>query len=82
MIPAVAGEYIYLEITEQNGSDNTVGDGDDEQNNATGANGGDGIRDDLNDNAWTSPIWFVRAGGSAGPFVWSKNSDLYHDSWC
>jgi hypothetical protein len=46
-------------VTEQNGKDNLVGDGFDEFNNITGAHDSDGHRDDLNDSAWTTPIWFV-----------------------
>lgn len=55
----VCGEYIYVRVTEQNGQDNGEGEGDDERDNATGAAGSDGLRDDMNDSAWTSPIWFI-----------------------
>jgi len=77
----VAGEYIFVQVTEENGRDNPVGDGDDELDNATGAQGADGQRDDLNDSAWTSPVWFA---GSANTqtFVWSKKSNVYHDPSC
>lgn len=61
-VPVVAGEYFYLIVSEQNGRDNLVGDGDDEVNNATGEHGADGLRDDPNHSAWTSPVWFRRAG--------------------
>jgi hypothetical protein len=56
----LADEYIYLRITEQGGKDNPVGDGVDEVNNETGAHGADGKRDDMNDSAWTTPIWFTQ----------------------
>jgi len=56
----VAIPAIYFVVTEQNGKDNPLGDGDDTQINATGKEGTDGKRDDLNDSAWTSPIWFVK----------------------
>lgn len=59
-IPVNAGEYFYLVITEQNGKDNAEGDGTDEFNNETGEEGADGKRDDMNDHAWTTPIWFKR----------------------
>ena len=59
-IPVNAGEYFYLVITEQNGKDNAEGDGADEFNNETGEEGADGKRDDMNDHAWTTPIWFKR----------------------
>ena len=57
----VDGEYIYLRVTEQGGQDNPEGDGDDEFNNETDAPSADGKRDNLNDSAWTSPIWFTAA---------------------
>lgn len=56
----VDGEYLYLKVCEQNGSDNPVGDGTDRNSNRTGKNGPDGLRDDLDDCAWTTPIWFER----------------------
>lgn len=59
-IPVVDGEYIYIRVTEENGKDNPVGEGDDEFNNRTGHSGPDGKRDDMNDSAWTAPIWFVK----------------------
>lgn len=59
-IPVNAGEYFYLVITEHNGKDNPVGDGTDEFNNETGEEGADGKRDNMNDMAWTAPIWFKR----------------------
>ena len=65
-------------MTEQDGSDNPVGDGEDETS-VDGSSVPDGQRDDLNDSAWTTPIWFTT--GSAA-FVWSKNSNLYHDPDC
>lgn len=77
------GQYIFVGVTEENGKDNPVGDGEDEVNNDTGDHSRDGKRDDMDDSAWTSAIWFVE--GSAAPstfFVWSKNSSLYHDSTC
>lgn len=59
-IPVNAGEYFYLVVTEHNGKDNPFGDGTDEFNNETGEEGADGKRDDMNDRAWTAPIWFTR----------------------
>lgn len=52
MIPfsATRGRYLYLHVREQNGKDNAVGEGEDEES--------DGKRDDLNDTAVTSPVWF------------------------
>jgi hypothetical protein len=78
---AVAGGYVYLRITEEHGKDNPVGDGVDEFNNATGAAQSDGKRDDLNDSAWTSPIWF---SGGVDVFVWSAapSAKVYHDASC
>ena len=58
-VPAVAGEYFYLRITEQNGKDNPIGDGEDVFVNGTNTHQTDGKRDNMNDNAWTSPVWFV-----------------------
>jgi hypothetical protein len=80
-IPAmvVPGEYIFLQVTEENGKDNLVGEGEDEYNNLTGQHGQDGKRDDLNDSAWTTPIWFTSPGTS---YVWSVRSKLYHDPDC
>lgn len=54
-VPVVDGEYIFLEVTEQEGKDNPVGDGIDEEEPFS-------QRDNLNDSAWTSPIWFTRGG--------------------
>lgn len=57
VVPVVAGEYFYFEVSEIGGKDNPTGDGDDD----TGPDGTgepDGFRDDLNDQAWTSPVWF------------------------
>jgi hypothetical protein len=79
-ITVAAGEYIYLEVKEENGKDNPVGDGGDEFNNATGEIGSDNKRDDLNDSAWTAPIWFAKQ--QSGRFVWSRRSSLYHDRDC
>lgn len=77
------GQYVFVEVTEENGSDNPVGDGEDEVNNATGDDGADGKRDDLNDSAWTTPVWFSEGAAATEPaFVWSKKSELYHDSIC
>lgn len=59
-VPVLAGEYIYIQVTEQNGKDNPVGDGEDVFHNSTGAPGADGNRDDMNDSAWTTPIWFKK----------------------
>lgn len=70
-VPVVAGEYIFLEIVEQNGLDNPVGDGEDVQAPF-------GERDNMNDSAWTTPVWFY----AAADFVWSKNSNKYHQSNC
>ena len=73
-IPFTAGKgkYLYLHVKEQGGKDNPVGDGDDLD--------GDGKRDDLNDSAWTSPVWFDLV--QVATFVWSKNSDKYHEPNC
>ncbi len=79
-LPVVAGEYFYLEVRELGGTDNPTGQGADEIK-ADGSDGPDGIRDDLNDSAWTSPIWLALAP-SGSPFVWSINSNIYHDSDC
>lgn len=54
------GGYLYLRIHETNGRDNPIGDGADETNNGSGHAGADGLRDDLDDSAWTTPIWFER----------------------
>lgn len=85
-IPVVVspGQYIYISVTEQSGKDNPVGDGEDVQNNQTGQPGADGARDDMNDAAWTSPVWFVKADQPpvAAEFIWSVNSNLYHDPDC
>lgn len=77
---AARGRYVYLHVREQGGKDNLVGDGEDSELNATGDSGSDGKRDDQNDSAWTSPIWFGAA--PAVLFVWSKNSEVYHDASC
>lgn len=58
-VPVVPGEYIFLRVTEENGQDNPIGDGSDEYNNKTGKKGSDGKRDNMNDSAWTAPIWFT-----------------------
>ena len=71
------GQYVYIRVTEENGQDNLIGEGEDVVNNDTGDLEADGKRDDSNDSAWTSPIWF-----ESQVFVWSKNSDLYHDPDC
>lgn len=52
------GSYFYIEVTEENGKDNLLGQGEDEINNETGFEAADGKRDDANDSAWTTPIWF------------------------
>lgn len=59
-VPVVAGEYLYLVVRERNGKDNPIGDGEDNINNVTGMDGADGMRDNMNDAAWTTPVWFVR----------------------
>jgi hypothetical protein len=80
---AVAGEYVFLEVVEQNGKDNPVGDGEDNRVNATTAPGQDGLRDDLRDAAWTTPVWFTAGAAVVGDtFVWSVNSNKYHDPDC
>lgn len=79
-VPVIAGEYFYFQITEQNGKDNRLGDGDDETG-PDGTGDPDGFRDDLNDEAWTSPIWFELVAAPSG-FVWSKNSSIFHDPDC
>lgn len=56
-----------------------MGDGEDSVRNTTGTGSTDGKRDDLNDSAWTAPVWFA---APPGDFVWSKNSGLYHDADC
>lgn len=79
------GQYLYLVVTEQNGKDNPVGEGEHIYINGTGASGADGKRDDPNESAWTSPVSFVQtapAGPEAPTFVWSKNSSVYHDPNC
>ena len=80
-LPVVDGEYILIEVTEQEGKDNPVGDGEDEVGE-DGSDGEDGKRDDLNDSAWTSPIWFVLAEATQPAFVWSRRSAVYHDHDC
>lgn len=73
-VPVVVGEYIFLEIVEQNGKDNPIGEGEDVEAPF-------GERDNMNDSAWTTPVWFTgQAAGAA--FVWSKNSKIYHDPNC
>ncbi|MCH7720670.1 MAG: CehA/McbA family metallohydrolase [Planctomycetes bacterium] len=73
-VPVVVGEYIFLEIVEQNGKDNPVGDGEDVEEPLD-------ERDNMNDSAWVTPVWFTgQAAGAA--FVWSKNSKIYHDPNC
>lgn len=73
-VPVVGGEYLFLEVLETGGKDNPIGDGEDTELPR-------GERDDLNDSAWTSPLWFTY-DPNAGQFVWSKNSRLYHDENC
>ena len=75
-VPVVAGEYIFVEVVERNGKDNPIADGDDEDEEEP-----IGHRDNLNDSAWTSPVWFSKSSGS-GTFVWSKNSKIYHEPNC
>ncbi len=53
------GDYVFIKVTEENGKDNPEGDGEDEFDNETGDLVADGKRDDMNDSAWTTPIWFV-----------------------
>ena len=79
-VSVVVGEYIYFEISETNGGDNPVGDGLDEFS-TDGSEQPDGERDNLNDQAWTSPIWFSDAAATVN-FVWSKRSSVYHDLDC
>lgn len=55
------GEYLFLEVTEMGGKDHLEGEGQDRIVNATGEPGSDGQRDNLNDSAWTSPLWFSGA---------------------
>lgn len=50
--------YLYVKVTEQNGKDNPIGQGKDDYDNQSGEAVPDGNRDDMNDSAWTSPIWF------------------------
>lgn len=76
------GQYVFIEVTEENGADNPEGDGDDESDHTSGADMPDGQRDNLNDSAWTSPVWFSQAAPTTPAFVWSKNSGLYHDATC
>lgn len=79
-LQVVRNGYIYLHVTEQEGKDNPLGDGVDEHDNATGADVSDGKRDDMNDSAWTAPVWF--GAPTATTYVWSVNSNLYHDMNC
>ena len=80
ILPVVAGEYLFLEVRETAGKDNAVGDGED-ISSENGEPGADGERDNLNDSAWTSPVWFV-LDESSNSFVWSKRSSVYHDPDC
>lgn len=73
--------YLFVQVTEENGKDNPVGDGEDEFKNESGDNGSDGKRDNMNDSAWASPIWFDSASLDV-IFVWSTKSSLYHDKNC
>lgn len=73
------GEYFYISVTEQGGKDNPFGEGKD-ITSADGTAIPDGKRDNLNDSAWTAPVWFVRA--QAPLFVWSRRSSVYHDHDC
>lgn len=75
----LAGQYVYAFVTEEGGKDNPIGDGEDVVDNSTGIEGSDKKRDDLNDSAWTAPIWFI---AETDKFVWSKNSSVYHDASC
>ncbi|NKB39025.1 MAG: hypothetical protein GKR93_17980 [Gammaproteobacteria bacterium] len=59
-IEVVDGEYIYIRVREEGGQDNLLGDGEDVLNNETGVHKKDGKRDNMNDTAWTSPIWFTK----------------------
>jgi hypothetical protein len=77
-----AGEYLFLEVSELKGKDNPVGEGEDVLTATTGAHAADGKRDDLNDQAWTTPVWFEASAAGPASFVWSKNSNLYHDQHC
>lgn len=81
-IPFMAGRgrYVFLHVREQGGKDNLQGDGEESVENATGNPGSDGKRDDQNDSAWTSPVWF--GTGVAAAVVWSVNSSVYHDATC
>jgi hypothetical protein len=80
---AVRGRYVYLHVREQGGKDNLVGDGEDVVDNATGSHDSDGKRDDQNDSAWTSPVWFTASTGtSTVTFIWSRNGEVYHDTDC
>ncbi len=81
-IEVVPDEYVFIEITEQGGRDNPIGDGEDEVANATGSHGADGKRDDMNDSAWTSPVWFQLPAPAS--FVWSAKSEskVYHNADC
>lgn len=89
-LTVVDGEYIYLHVTEQNGKDNPIGDGEDIFRNGTNRREADGLRDDMNDSAWTSPIWFARpsanltatAAGSRNRYAWGAGAHLFHDADC
>jgi hypothetical protein len=79
---AARGRYVYIHVREQGGKDNLLGDGEDTVQNATGDEGSDGKRDDQNDSAWTSPVWFSAGQAPTALFVWSKSSEIYHDANC
>lgn len=81
-LEVAAGEYVFVEVAEQGGKDNPIGDGEDEADNATGNHVADGKRDDMYDSAWTSPVWFQIPMPAS--FVWSAKSEskVYHDANC
>jgi hypothetical protein len=78
---AARGRYLYLHVTEQNGKDNPFGDDRGADDQVLGGKDETTRRLDMNDSAWTSPVWFG-APAAVAQFVWSKSSDVYHDPSC
>jgi hypothetical protein len=83
-IPFMAGRgrYLYVHVTEQNGKDNPYGDDTSENDKVIGGKDETTKRQNMNDSAWTAPVWFGVAAAPTGTFVWSKNSNVYHDPNC
>ena len=61
VVPVVAGEYFFVKVTEKNGSDNPIGD-EEMPESKSGATPAEGNREQMNDSAWTAPIWFTLDG--------------------